>query len=147
MNWLVQLDYTGDTSFSVNINQAGEVITACLFPNRNYLVTARTFRTPDTKRFDRAAEAGWSPDDPGNIKVRITDGLQKADSGGNEATFGDYPSQSDLPALQEGNGIWCDYIDTLDGSIGRAIPPNLNLGSAGPRDFQIYPSRGIQGSK
>ena len=44
-------DYTGDTSFSVDINQvAGDSVTAtCLYPNRNYLVTARTFRTPDTK--------------------------------------------------------------------------------------------------
>ena len=136
-------DYTGDTSFSVNINQAGDTITACLFPNRDYLVTARTFRTPDTERFERATEAGWSPDDPGNIKVRITDGLQQANSGGAEATFGDYPNQSDLPALQQGNGIWCDYIDTLSGRPGRAIPPDLNLGSAGIRDFQIYPNRGV----
>ena len=35
-------------------------------------------------------------------------------------TFGDYPSQSDLP-LQEGNGIWCDYIDTLSGTPGSKL--------------------------
>ena len=136
-------DYTGDTSFSVNINQAGDTITQCLFPNRDYLVTARTFRTPDTERFERATEAGWTPDDPSNIMVRITDGLQVANSGGAEATFGDYPNQSDLPALQEGNGIWCDYKDTLSGRPGTARDGDLNLGSAGIRDFQIYPNRGV----
>ena len=136
-------NFKGETTFSVNINQAGDKITACLYPNRDYLVTATTFRTPDTRRFERAAEAGWTPDDPSNIMVRITDGLQLANAGGNEATFGDYPNQTDLPALQEGNGIWCDYKDTLSGRPGRARPGDVNLGSAGPRDFQIYPNRGV----
>ena len=136
-------NFKGETSFSFDINQAGETVTACLYPNRDYIVTATTFRVPDRRRFDIALEQGWSPDDPGNIKIRITDGLQKADAGGAEATFGDYPSQSDLPALQQGNGIWCDYIDTLSGTPGSAGPGDFNLGSAGPRDLQVYPNRGV----
>ena len=69
--------------------------------------------------------------------------LRLQHSGGEEAIFGDYPNQTDRPALQQGNGIWCDYKDTLSGRPGRAIPPDLNLGSAGPRDFQIYPNKGV----
>ena len=56
-------------------------MTACLYPNRDYIVTATTFRVPDRRRFDIALEQGWSPDDPGNIKIRITDGLQQANAG------------------------------------------------------------------
>ena len=59
------------------------------------------------------------------------------------AIFGDYPNQTDRPTLQQGNGIWCDYKDTLSGSMVEPIPPDLNLGSAGPRDFQIYPNKGV----
>ena len=136
-------EFEGITTFSVDINQAGDTVTACLYPNRDYLVTATTFRTPETNRFDAALEAGWTPEDPGNILVRITDGPQVANAGGEEAIFGDYPNQTDRPALQQGNGIWCDYKDTLSGRPGRAIPPDLNLGSAGPRDFQIYPNKGV----
>ena len=136
-------NFAGETSFSVNINQAGDTITACLFPNRNYLVTATTFRIPEGRKFQEALEEGlWSPDDPGNIFVRITDGLQVANSGGFEATYGDAPN-SDLPALQEGNGIWCDYKDTISGAPGKAKGDDKNLGSAGIRDFQIYPNRGV----
>ena len=135
--------YTGDTTFSFDINQAGDTVTACLYPNRDYLVTATTFRTPDRRRWRIAQEQGWSPDDPGNIKIRITDGAQVANAGGEEAIFGDYPTQTDRPALQQGNGIWCDYIDTLSGRPGKAQPGDFNLGSAGPRDFQIYPDQGV----
>jgi len=136
--------YTGDRSFSFDINQAGDIVTACLYPNRDYIVTATTFRTPDTNRFkDLVRDGLFNPDDPGNIKVRITDGAQVANAGGEEAIFGDYPRQTDRPALQQGNGIWCDYLDTVSGRPGRAIPPDRNLGSAGPRDFQIYPDQGV----
>ncbi len=137
-------NFGGDTSFSFLVDQAGTTQrTPCVYPNRDYLVTATTFRVPDTDRFREVIEQGWSPDDPTNIKLRITRGLQKADAGGEEAEFGDYPNQTDRPAIQEGNGIWADYKDTLSGRPGRPLPGDYNLGSSGIRDFQIYPNKGV----
>jgi len=84
----------------------------------------------------------FDPSDPDNIRLRITDGVQN-----DNASFGDYPTQTDLPALQQGNGLWCDYKDTVSGRVGGARrvrnTGDRNLGSAGPRDFQIYPNKGV----
>ena len=123
-------DYNGTTTFSFNIDQSGTSVNQCLYPNRDYLVTATTFRTPDTDNFrNLVADGLFDQDDPNNIKLRITDGVQ--DEG---ATFGDYPSQTSSTALQKGNGLWADFKDSEG---------DREVGSPGPRDFQIYPNKGI----
>ena len=133
-------DYGGDISFSFFVDQAGTTQrTPCLYPNRDYLVTATTYRTPDTERFrNLIADGLFDPADPDNIRLRITDGVQSE-----SATFGDYPTQTDLPALQSGNGLWADYKDTVSGAPGKPQGDDRNLGSKGPRDFQVYPNKGF----
>jgi hypothetical protein len=136
---------SGDSFFEFTIDQAPTSITKNIFVNRDYLVTATTI-TPVEGRLSRRQESGdYDPSDLDNINVRITRGLQNEN-----AEFGDYSRGfslasrkfgSTLPGLRTGNGIWVDYKDTVEG-----IPKRLGgtpLGSAGPRDFQVYPSRGV----
>lgn len=128
---------SGDSFFEFTVDQAPTSITKNIFVNRDYLVTATTITPVEGRRLTRLQESGeYDPSDLNNIQVRITRGIQSGD-----AEFGDYPRQSSLPGLRTGNGIWADYKDTVEG-----IPKRLGgtpLGSAGPRDFQVYPSRGV----
>ena len=138
-------DYGGDTSFSFFVEQSGTTQrTPCLYPNRDYLVTATTYRVPDTERFrNLIADGLFDPSDPDNIRLRITDGVQSGN-----ATYGDYPLRTDRPALQRGNGLWADYKDTVSGKPRRQSDYTTTedgrrpVGSAGIRDFQIYPNKG-----
>jgi len=127
---------SGDSFFEFTVDQAPTSITKNIFVDRDYLVTATTI-TPVEGRLSRRQESDdYDPSDLDNINVRITRGTQDEN-----AMFGDYSGQSSLPGLRTGNGIWADYKDTVEG-----IPKRLGgtpLGSAGPRDFQVYPSRGV----
>ena len=129
----------GDSFFEFTIDQAPASITKNIFVDKDYLVSASTITPVKGRLRRREREGGYNPTDLDNIKVRITRGLQDDEN----AEFGDYPSQSPLPGLKTGNGIWADYKDTVSGRIGTARDGDRNLGSAGPRDFQVYPSRGV----
>ena len=129
----------GDSFFEFTIDQAPVSITKNIFVDKDYLVSASTITPVKGRLKKREQEGVFNPTDLDNIKIRITRGLQNDE----EAEFGDYPSQSSLPGLKIGNGIWADYKDTVSGRIGAATAGDQNLGSAGPRDFQVYPSRGV----
>lgn len=129
----------GDSFFEFIIDQAPTSITKNIFVDKDYLVSASTITPVKGRLRRREREGGYNPADLDNIRVRITRGLQNDE----DAEFGDYPTQSTLPGLKTGNGIWADYKDTVSGRSGRALPGDRSLGSAGPRDFQVYPSRGV----
>ena len=129
----------GDSFFEFTIDQAPASITKNIFVDKDYLVSASTITPVKGRLKRREREGGYNPTDLDNIQIRITRGLQDDEN----AEFGDYPTQSSLPGLKTGNGIWADYKDTVSGRPGRAQPNDRNLGSAGPRDFQVYPSRGV----
>ena len=129
-------DYKGDKSFEFLITESGSTQTQCVYPNMNYLVTATTIGNPQNQRFVNARLDGeYDPRDPDNIRVRITRGQSE------NAKFGDYPTQTSLDGLKSGNGIWADYKDTRDDTLMRK--GGIPLGSAGPRDFQVYPDKGL----
>ena len=121
-------DYSGDSFFEFDVTDRDTTITQCVYPNRDYLVTASSL--PSTsERIQRAAADGlYDIDDPDNISLRITRGPQNVD-----ARYGDHRS-TDREGFANGNGLWADFKDK--------ISDDRPLGSAGPRDLQIYPSRG-----
>ena len=129
----------GDSFFEFTIDQAPASITKNIFVDKDYLVSASTITPVKGRLKRREREGGYNPADLDNIQIRITRGLQDDEN----AEFGDYPNQSSLPGLKTGNGIWADYKDTVSGRPGAATAGDRNLGSAGPRDFQVYPSRGV----
>jgi hypothetical protein len=121
-------DYSGDSFFEFDVTDRDTTITQCVYPNQDYLVTASSL--PSTsERIQRAADDGlYDIDDPDNISLRITRGPQSGD-----ARYGDHKG-TDREGFTSGNGLWADFKDK--------ISDDRPLGSAGPRDLQIYPSRG-----
>ena len=78
------------------------------------MVSASTITPVKGRLKRREREGGYNPTDLDNIQIRITRGLQDDEN----AEFGDYPTQSSLPGLKTGNGIWADYKDTVSGRPG-----------------------------
>ena len=164
-------DFPGTREFSFDILDQERTFSVCVYPNREYLVTSRIFAYPNmVKRslgFDRMNYLDSTIFDPINIEGNINAELGYIDPSEYDVSDPDltqifliskrdpYSVGGILPNRRE----WLDAVRSGDYSVELELNPDIidkrgpspyiwvdiddTVGSAGPRDLQVYPDAGM----